>query len=470
MQPDEAGHGCVDVIIVPTVRPAAGLGEAVRLARLNGCVLLVLCSRGAAADEVVSLASYEDVRIIAIDVDLDFHRTLLPDFKSDRLIADSEFKRESDLSFKRNLGMYFALLAGWCRVVFLDDDIVVPEWKDLAKAVGLLEHHRAVGLKVGGCPDNSVVCHANREVGGFQDTYIGGGALAVDVQAVDSFFPDIYNEDWFFLSDVSSAVVGSAIQERYDPFKGPERAEMEEFGDCLAEGIYTLRDLDLSEHVDDRDYWEMFLDDRRCLILAIIDRAEVNPENKPIVASLKAAYTRCEAIDPDFCLRYLEAWRDDRREWLNFLTESLETYDVGADPVTVARYLGIEEVVCTQAPPRAPRRMSRIETIKDFARSSKGLGRMLAGVLGRVKGNPKSSAEEMQDASACAEGEPARPDGTGGHPPPQHRREAHPTARLACMAEAPTGAPSLLQAGDAGEIDCPKVPRLVKIDLGRRLP
>ena len=44
-----------------------------------------------------------------------------------------------------------------------------------------------------------MVCHAIRDTGGKQGTFVGGGALAVAVDRVDSFFPDIYNEDWFYL-------------------------------------------------------------------------------------------------------------------------------------------------------------------------------------------------------------------------------------------------------------------------------
>jgi len=60
------------------------------------------------------------------------------------------------------------------RVVFLDDDIRVPDPADLGKAVSLLGTHAAVGLGIGGFPDNSMVCRAFREAGGRQETFIGG--------------------------------------------------------------------------------------------------------------------------------------------------------------------------------------------------------------------------------------------------------------------------------------------------------
>ena len=106
-------------------------------------------------------------------------------------------------------------------------------------------------MQIGGFPDHSVVCHAYRQAGGEQQSFIGGGALAVEVKRSKSFFPDIYNDDWFFLLDGSKwlqpiAVRGQVIQQPYDPFRTPDRARAEELGDVLAEGIYWLLDQDRS--------------------------------------------------------------------------------------------------------------------------------------------------------------------------------------------------------------------------------
>jgi hypothetical protein len=381
---DETGIGSPDAIIVPTVRPAGALREAIRVAQINDCFLLALCSRNSDAEEALRQASGSGVKIVVVDVD-DVRRDVLPRFECDRLISDTEFRRKSDLSFKRNLGMYFARLAGWRRVFFLDDDIVVPDGKDPGRAVGLLERYRAVGLKVGGYPDNSVVCHANREVGGFQDTYIGGGALAVDVDEVESFFPDIYNEDWFFLSDVKSAVVGDVVQERYDPFRSPHRAKAEEFGDSLAEGLYALRDLDRPIEQTDVDYWETFLGERRRLIKEIMNRARTSPDNRRIVAALRAARTRCWSIRADFCVRYLDAWRSDRLVWADFLSGAAKE----DGPANAVRALGIEDAVrIGAAPPRLTRvtRKARAVAVKALVNRRAEPGPMFR--RRRLLGNP----------------------------------------------------------------------------------
>lgn len=67
-----------------------------------------------------------------------------------------------------------------------------------------------------------------------------GGALAVRVERSTSFFPEIYNDGWFFLLDGDKgiqpvAISGRVVQYPYDPFRSPDRARAEEFG------MYWLR-------------------------------------------------------------------------------------------------------------------------------------------------------------------------------------------------------------------------------------
>jgi hypothetical protein len=57
---------------------------------------------------------------------------------------------------KRNLGLLLSHMLRWKHVVFLDDDIKVPDPADLSKAASLLSTYAAVGLGIGGFPDDGV--------------------------------------------------------------------------------------------------------------------------------------------------------------------------------------------------------------------------------------------------------------------------------------------------------------------------
>jgi hypothetical protein len=320
----------VDAVIVPMSATAPYIRRAVGAAKAADCPLLVLCSKLARAHEVIRLVEVEDhhVDVIAVDLSNEAARRL-PQFETTCMLAGGRLERRTDTSLKRNAGLAIARMVGWQHIVFLDDDIEVPEPVDLGRAVGLLGAYDAVGLHIGGFPDNSVVCHAHREAGGWQETFVGGGALAVPVNRMESsFFPKIYNEDWFFLLDDVMlrpvAVRGSAIQRPYDPFANPDRARHEEFGDTLAEGLFTL--LDEGKRVQDATeaYWRLFIGKRWAFIADVLQRVskldEIDPNQRArMIESLKAARGRLSHITPELCLTYLRAWRADRSRWKRFL-------------------------------------------------------------------------------------------------------------------------------------------------------
>lgn len=344
--PDAAvGTARIDAIIVPTIRPAPYLRHAMALAKELGCLLVALCS-----GKWTSAAQMRDIAtpgcdLLALDVtnvaDLNLPRFTTSDVLADTRPAeerarqrargydapDTRFQRGTDTAAKRNLGLALARMRGWRRVVFLDDDIQVRASHDLLRAASLLSHYSAVGLRVGGFPDNSVVCHAYRRVGGPQDSFVGGGALAVELTRNLSFFPDIYNEDWFYLLHDKGlrplAVTGEVIQDPYEPFRTPERARSEELGDVLAEGVFWLLDEGKTLWDADEEHWKDFLGRRRRFVrhvLGLVDERGGDPaETRRMKEALKASLGRLEYITPALCVRYLEAWRNDKDIWRRYL-------------------------------------------------------------------------------------------------------------------------------------------------------
>lgn len=340
----------VDAIIVPTARPAANLDRAIELAAELNCTLLVLSSVRSRCGDVLARTRASGADVVVIDVDR-APPDLLPAFRTTGLIAHTTLAYRTDTSFKRNLALLISRLMRWKHVVFLDDDIDVPNAQDLADAACLLHGFDVVGLTIGGYPDNSVVCHAHRETGGFQDIFVGAGALAVNGD-YDSFFPEIYNEDWFFLLGENrlrptAQTSGRAVQKAYDPFADDSRARREEFGDCLAEGVFWL--LDQGSLIDDATigYWQWFLRNRHRFISDVIDRVALAPMDEIVrgrmIAALKTARGRCAVISPELCVRYLDAWRRDRRTWRNFVAAHQQRFGGREMPDVddVLRYLGL---------------------------------------------------------------------------------------------------------------------------------
>jgi len=323
-QGDESTPGLkVDAIIVPTARKVAYLKEAAAAARSLGCPLVTLHSgrwtSAFAADAQLDPA----VDLIAIDVP-ESADLRLPELATSHLLDGTMFQRRTDVSTKRNLGLVLSHLLRWKRVVFLDDDIRVPNPADLSLAAGLLNSHSAVGLGIGGFPDNSTVCHAFREAGGWQETFIGGGALAVGVKRNRSFFPNVYNEDWFFVLNAGKrlqqvATVGHVLQYPYDPYR-VERARGEEFGDVLAEGTFWLLDQGRPASDGDLSHWRDFLAHRRQFIAQVQgmveSRASIDATTRARMGeALRAALGRCAVIRPQLCADYMKALATDQDRW-----------------------------------------------------------------------------------------------------------------------------------------------------------
>jgi glycosyltransferase involved in cell wall biosynthesis len=263
-----------------------------------------------------------------------------PDFPaetSSEAFRTANADRASDLSAKRNIGLLLARLHGWNKIAFLDDDITISRPSNIARLAAQLDRHQVAGMIVRKHPDNSVVCHARRDAGLQQDVFLTGAALGVHCNSLPlSFFPDIYNEDWFFFAREAAGRqlprVGHAKQPEYDPYASLDRARCEEFGDLLAEGLYALladedSSLPFSEQLRGatRGYWSRFIEARRqvltetkTLLVGLLDKHGTSGRASSAIASLEAAGSQLDKITADLCVNFISAWREDLAEWQKF--------------------------------------------------------------------------------------------------------------------------------------------------------
>ena len=345
----------VDALLVPTHRSVEHLNTAIRLAAELDCTLVALCSDQITKDDIASHAVSRDVDLVSIDT-TKIPVGLMPTFATNTLLAGHLLERTADTSLKRNLGLLLSRLIGWHRALFLDDDIAVPDTNHLRSAAHHLDTYASVGLDNIGWPDNSVVCHAYRETHGQQKTFIGSGALAFSGTTENAFFPQIYNEDWFFLLDKVSqrrvAVTGEVFQEHYDPYSDIHRAQSEEFGECLAEGLFWRLDHGLATHNTDHDFWTDFLNRRRAFIDEVrhrVTRLVSDPARRSTMLEVLATSRTCaETITPRLCLDYLRRWERDRTAWaehLETLSNDLSSARLSGGPTdaidAVLEFLGL---------------------------------------------------------------------------------------------------------------------------------
>jgi hypothetical protein len=326
----------LDAIIVPAARPAGNLRTAIKVASETGARLIVLSSFHTQADEVrAMLTEHRLADSAVVEMPQEPDDWILGGFETTRWVRDGQGKsvcgaRNSDLSMKRNTGLMLARMLGWERIFFMDDDIRGVSAGTVLGTVALLgaagRRYRTAGMSVKSYPDNSVVCHARREVGEEQGVFVSGSVLAVDCRVPFDFFPDLYNEDWlFFHRDAAEgrlATPGSlAEQLPYDPFADPQRAASQEFGDVIAEGLYALLHSGLRAEAADEKYWERFLKDRSRILEVVGQRVQhVRPHRrKKLSRAIGAAQQMLWTITPEMCADYVAAWQRDLEQWADVL-------------------------------------------------------------------------------------------------------------------------------------------------------
>jgi hypothetical protein len=332
-----------NAIIVPATRPASALEQVIGVAAGLNSYLVVLCSLQADPKQVADRIRRRGARGLAVDLGPDFAlpvalRTMSREF------AAVNAGRASDLSAKRNFGLLLARRRGWEKIVFIDDDISITP-----AAVGRLAHelndHPVAGMACRRFPDNSVFCHARRKAGFEQDVFVTGAVLGVNCAGASlPFFPDVYNEDWFYFGEAAArrtlTKVAEARQKPYNPFAEHLRAAQEEFGDLLAEGLYLLMErlgptysFERITRSADAEFWDQFIDTR--LRSLGTTRAELSRRAEQLapteladaLKSLDAAEERYHddigPITSRRCVEFLEAWRQDDDDWRRYLQQEV---------------------------------------------------------------------------------------------------------------------------------------------------
>lgn len=137
------------------------------------------------------------------------------------------------------------------------------------------------------------------------------------------FFPNIYNEDWFFFQSNPSPKRGGSLkvsQFAYSPFRQIQRAISEEFGDLLAEGLASLLKHGLQPEEATTSDWTQLIEDRSRLITDVTQAvASSNCQRRDILTALEASRWRLTSISAQSCVHYVSNWITDHDLWSQYL-------------------------------------------------------------------------------------------------------------------------------------------------------
>lgn len=227
-----------------------------------------------------------------------------------------------DLPEKRNYALLFARRKGYKSILLIDDDIRQVTQSSACKGTRLLNRYNVSGCFVSDFPDTSVHGHleriANREIFPF----LSGSFLFISPLRTQGFFPCIYNEDWLFMLpyilERSICSFGTIKQMAYDPFCDLSKADFQEFGEIVAEGLYGL--------VKTGDYgrryrletWERVIQ-QRLATLAELSRILDRHNYGLIIDAIIKANTMITPID---CVDFVTGWESDITVWNEYLEET----------------------------------------------------------------------------------------------------------------------------------------------------
>jgi hypothetical protein len=365
-----------------------------------------MCSQAAHAEEIRAKAAVVLGATCAV-MDMSASPTLsLPDFETSRFHQATVGSRH-DLSLKRNIGLALGRLLGWRRILFLDDDIFRLDSFEVTRAASGLDYYAAVGIPARYFPDNSVVCHAYRLCGGQQGVFVSGSTLAVDLRRTNSFFPNIYNEDWLFLApyldERKVSAYGSVCQHRYLPFEDLDRARTQEFGDILAEGLIGYIHSARLRPPPPIDYWTAFLESRAALIAFTMKRCQAaaigDEEAGKALRALEIAEQVRSKISATTLTDYVDAWLSDLVAWRRFLS-SLPSLGSLTDAI---RYFNLQTV--TIAPPHN----SRISGVSPARLPTGQLPYAVPTILPGVRNDVPTPSFQPDEAPSGATGDSGRP-------------------------------------------------------------
>lgn len=224
-----------------------------------------------------------------------------------------------DLPIKRSFALSHAVAKGHRKVLFIDDDIRIPNEKWLTIGSNCLEHYAMAGCFVEDFLDTSVVGHLEREAGEDVYSFLSGSFLFVRPSKVIGFFPCVYNEDWLlmlpYVLSGSICSFGSVSQVAFNPFSSTNRATFQEFGEVVAEGLYSLVLSNEYERRFESRMWQDVIAERREVLISLHHRL-TGPEHRKILAAALAANRSILAED---CRRFVTDWETDITTWRRFL-------------------------------------------------------------------------------------------------------------------------------------------------------
>ncbi|HPX76064.1 MAG TPA: hypothetical protein PLW77_05725 [Bacteroidales bacterium] len=232
-----------------------------------------------------------------------------------------------DLPAKRNYSILHSITKGYSNILLIDDDIKIPSTKHIPTCSRGLYDNDIVGSVVDIFPDASLIDHISIQ-GGIRPytPFLSGNFLFTKPFVTKGYFPFIYNEDWLYMVPTllsrKLANFQSIQQESYNPFFKKNVAIFQEFGEIIAEGVFTLIEKGkFHASLFSKNFWDHF-------ILKRINYLNNLKNNVDVIylPFIKDAIAFANNVSPKICIDFLKDWQEDIYSFEKMKTSIIEQY------------------------------------------------------------------------------------------------------------------------------------------------
>lgn len=194
---------------------------------------------------------------------------------------------EWNLGYCRNFALLYAFSLNFHKVLFLDDDIIVPNLDIIDLLMMKLGEYLFTGAHIAGLIDDSILGHLATNVGVSNQRMLSGGFLAFNPALVDEYFMNHYNEDWIWLflqlKGRDYLQKYEVFQELADPFMNyRHRIEFQENGEMLLDGILDLNPQPDQLTLMKLSFWERITQERIVYLKKLKELAGENQQRNYI--------------------------------------------------------------------------------------------------------------------------------------------------------------------------------------------
>lgn len=222
---------------------------------------------------------------------------------------------EWNLGFARNYALFLTRINNFDKVLFMDDDIIIPNTEVVHNSFNLLEKYDFVGTNIGGMIDDSIIGRISNDMGLIDndERAFSGGFLAFNPKTVKYPFVNIYNEDWIWLflhtKENKYLQSGCVIQNYSNPFLGfNEKILFQEYGEIVISGILVAKDKVKFELLTSNLFWESIVIERKSFLSKLYELAILSNKDEfsTIINWLLQYYSKYESYNySEFILNYL---------------------------------------------------------------------------------------------------------------------------------------------------------------------